>query len=70
MNTDVTSPGATLALGMMFFRTNNKTVANWFVAPDTQHLLDSVRPDFLLLRTLSKGLILWDQIEPTKGELN
>ena len=66
VNTDVTSPGATLALGMMFFRTNNKTVANWFVAPDTQHLLDSVRPDFLLLRTLSKGLILWDSIEPTK----
>ena len=70
VNIDVTSPGATLALGMMFFRTNNKTVANWFVAPDTQHLLDSVRPDFLMLRTLSKGLILWDSIEPTKEWIN
>ncbi|KAK4336750.1 hypothetical protein RND71_043765 [Anisodus tanguticus] len=70
VNTDVTGPGATLALGMMFFKTNNQTVASWFSAPDTQHLLDSVRPDFLLLRTLSKGLILWDSIRPTEEWIN
>jgi len=26
------------------------SVADWFVIPDTQSLLDFVRPDFLLLR--------------------
>ncbi|RWS25950.1 anaphase-promoting complex subunit 1-like protein, partial [Leptotrombidium deliense] len=35
VNADVTSPGATLALGMMFFNTNNEAVANWVTAPDT-----------------------------------
>ncbi|KAG1696502.1 Anaphase-promoting complex subunit 1 [Nymphon striatum] len=65
INTDVTSPGATLALGMMFFNTNNKSIADWMKAPDTQILLDSIRPDFLLLRTLSRGLILWDSVCPT-----
>ncbi|GAB6031587.1 Anaphase-promoting complex subunit 1 [Chamberlinius hualienensis] len=65
INVDVTSPGATLALGFMFFGTNDSTVAQWMTAPDTQHLLDFVRPDFLLLRTLSKGLILWDSIIPS-----
>ncbi|XP_015792112.1 anaphase-promoting complex subunit 1 [Tetranychus urticae] len=67
VNSDVTSPGATLALGMMFFDTNNEAVAKWVTAPDTQYLLESVRPDFLLLRTLAKGLIMWGSIKPTRA---
>lgn len=67
VNADVTSPGATLALGMLFFNTNNEAVAKWVTAPDTQYLLETVRPDFLLLRTLAKGLIMWSHIEATKG---
>jgi anaphase-promoting complex subunit 1 len=35
-------------------------------APDSQQLLDSIRPDFLLLRTLARGLILWDDVMPTR----
>jgi len=35
-------------------------------APDTQYLLDFIRPDFLLLRVLAKGLIMWDHIVPSK----
>ncbi|XP_077996954.1 anaphase-promoting complex subunit 1-like [Glandiceps talaboti] len=66
VNTDLTSPGATLALGLMFLKTGNRAVAQWLTAPDTQFLLDFVRPDFLILRILSHGLILWDEIRPTK----
>ncbi|KAL9954101.1 hypothetical protein ACROYT_G041596 [Oculina patagonica] len=50
VNINVTGPGATLALGLMFMKTNNTSVAAWFDAPDTQFLLDFIRPDFLLLR--------------------
>ncbi|XP_033359600.1 anaphase-promoting complex subunit 1 isoform X2 [Bombus vosnesenskii] len=67
INIDVTSPGATIALGLMYFDTGNKAVAEWMQAPDTQYLLDFVRPDFLLLRILAKSLILWNEIEPTKS---
>ncbi|XP_012141180.1 anaphase promoting complex subunit 1 isoform X2 [Megachile rotundata] len=67
INIDVTSPGATIALGLMYFNTGNRAVAEWMQAPDTQYLLDFVRPDFLLLRILAKSLILWDEIEPTKS---
>ena len=70
VNTDVTSPGATLALGMMFHRTGNQAVAGWMEAPDTQFLLEFVRPDFLLLRVLAKGLILWDEVMPSLAWLN
>ena len=66
VNVDVTAPGSILALGLMFHRTNNQAVAQWMAAPDSQQLLDSIRPDFLLLRTLARGLILWDDIRPTR----
>nr|XP_033324577.1 anaphase-promoting complex subunit 1 [Megalopta genalis] len=67
INIDVTSPGATIALGLMYFNTGNRAVAEWMQAPDTQYLLDFIRPDFLLLRILAKSLILWNEIEPTKS---
>ncbi|XP_032780822.2 anaphase-promoting complex subunit 1 [Daphnia magna] len=66
VNVDVTAPGAILALGLMFHRTNNTAAAKWMEAPDSQQLLDSIRPDFLLLRTLARGLILWDDVMPTR----
>ncbi|CAH1791675.1 unnamed protein product [Owenia fusiformis] len=67
VNVDVTSPGATLALGMMFFCTNNTAVGEWLTAPDTQFLLDFVRPDFLLLRVIGRGLVFWEYVLPSKA---
>ena len=55
INIDVTGPGATLALGLMFFDSGNESVAEWMEAPPTQHLLEFVRPDFLMLRAIAKG---------------
>ncbi|CAG9815252.1 unnamed protein product, partial [Phaedon cochleariae] len=66
VNLDVTAPGATLALGLMYLGTANKAVADWMAPPATQYLLDFVRPDFLLLRVLSRSLILWNEIDPSK----
>lgn len=70
VNIDVTGPGATLCLGLMFFQTDNRAVANWMMPPDTKYLLDFVRPDLLLLRIIAKGLIMWNEIEPTEEWLN
>jgi anaphase-promoting complex subunit 1 len=65
VNIDVTAPGATLALGLMYFRTNNEAIANWMKPPDTTYLLDFIRPDLLLLRIVARNLIMWDAIEPS-----
>lgn len=62
----MTSPGATLALGMMYFDSDNRAVADWMKAPDTQYLLDFVRPDFLLLRIVARALILWRSVLPVR----
>ncbi|KAF5270424.1 hypothetical protein FQR65_LT05612 [Abscondita terminalis] len=67
VNLDVTAPGATLALGLMYMKTGNKTLADWMSPPTTQYLLDFVRPDFLMLRILSRSLILWDEIRPDRN---
>ncbi|XP_058442829.1 anaphase-promoting complex subunit 1 isoform X2 [Malaya genurostris] len=62
VNIDVTAPGATLALGLMYFSTSNEAIANWMKPPDTTYLLDFIRPDLLLLRIVARNLILWNSI--------
>jgi anaphase-promoting complex subunit 1 len=66
INTSVTSPGATLALGFIYMKTNNKVVADSLALPDTHFLLEFVRPDYLGLRVISRSLILWDDVEASK----
>ncbi|XP_033168826.1 anaphase-promoting complex subunit 1 [Drosophila mauritiana] len=67
VNIDVTAPGATLALGLMFFNSGNAAIAEWMQPPDSRYLLDMVRPDFLLLRTISRGLIQWENVQPNNA---
>ncbi|XP_041922218.1 anaphase-promoting complex subunit 1 isoform X2 [Alosa sapidissima] len=64
INVDVTCPGATLALAMIYLKTNNRSIADWLRAPDTMFLLDFIKPEFLLLRTLARCIIMWDEILP------
>ncbi|CAG4961366.1 unnamed protein product [Colias eurytheme] len=66
VNLDVTSPGATLALGLIYMQSNNQALAEWLEPPSTAYMLDFVRPDLLMLRVISRGLVLWDSIEPTE----
>jgi anaphase-promoting complex subunit 1 len=70
VNLDVTAPGATLALGLLFLKTNDAAAAARLTVPSTQFALDYVRPDFLLLRICAKNIILWDSIVPTQAWVN
>lgn len=66
INIDVTAPGATLALGLMYLKTNKANIASMLVIPTTLVSMDFVRPDFVLLRILSRNLIMWDSVRGTK----
>ncbi len=44
-NLAVTSPGATLALALMFLKTNDAAAAAAFAVPSTAYALDLMRPD-------------------------
>nr|ASF90226.1 hypothetical protein SPAR01883 [Bartheletia paradoxa] len=67
VDVNVTSPGATIAIGLMFLRTGRADIADALQIPQAQFNLDYVRPDFLLLRVLARSLIMWESIEPSKA---
>ena len=66
INTDVTGPGAILALGLLFLKSGNKAVAERMAVPDTVFHLDLVRPDHLTLRVWTWSLVMWDQVLSTR----
>ncbi|KAL7317427.1 Anaphase-promoting complex subunit 1 [Mucor circinelloides] len=67
INLDVTSPGATVALALMYLKTENSRVAEGIELLETRPYLNYVRPDFLLMRIVAKNLIMWSTIQPTCG---
>ena len=67
INIDVTSPAATLALGLIYMKSGNLSIASVLALPDTHFLLEYVRPDFLMLRIIARSLILWDDVEPSRS---
>ncbi|WWC90724.1 uncharacterized protein L201_005661 [Kwoniella dendrophila CBS 6074] len=67
IDNNLTGPGATLALGLMYLKTGRKDVADMLSIPQSNFELDQIRPDLLLLRTYARSLILWDEITPTMG---
>ncbi|KAI8974732.1 hypothetical protein BDB01DRAFT_853772 [Pilobolus umbonatus] len=67
INLDITSPGATMALALMYLKTENQRIARRVDILETRSYLNYVRPDFLLIRVVAKNLILWSTIEPYSG---
>ncbi|CAI5704987.1 unnamed protein product [Peronospora effusa] len=65
VNIGLTGCASALALAFMYMQSDNKTVAAQLAVPDTLILLDYVRPDILLVRTLAKNLVMWNSILPT-----
>uniref|UniRef100_M4BFR4 Uncharacterized protein n=1 Tax=Hyaloperonospora arabidopsidis (strain Emoy2) TaxID=559515 RepID=M4BFR4_HYAAE len=70
VNVGVTGCASALALAFMYIQTDNKAVAAQLMVPDTLILLDYVRPDILLVRTLAKNLVMWNSILPTVEWIN
>jgi anaphase-promoting complex subunit 1 len=62
---DKASAGAIMALALVYMKTGNESVAFKLDVPETAHLLEYVRPDLFLLRTVAKNIILWDKIKGT-----
>ena len=67
LNTGITGPGAAVALGLIYIRSGNEEICSRLALPHTAFALDSVRPDLLLYRAVSRCLILWDAVEPTSA---
>ncbi|KAK2757907.1 Anaphase-promoting complex subunit 1 [Arachnomyces sp. PD_36] len=62
---DRATAGATVALMIIFMKTNDEALARKVDIPDTSVQFGYVRPDIFLLRTLARHLIMWDEISPS-----
>lgn len=62
---DKATAGATIAIALIFMKSNNKALARKIDVPDTSHQFGYVRPDIFLLRTLARHLIMWNDIQAT-----
>jgi anaphase-promoting complex subunit 1 len=65
-----TAMPATIALGLIYLRSNRADMASLIQLPASEADLDVVRPDVLLIRVLARGLIMWDAITPTSAWLD
>ncbi|KAI0633465.1 hypothetical protein C8Q77DRAFT_789189 [Trametes polyzona] len=66
---NITSPAATVALGLMYLRTERQDVADIISIPTTLEGLNSIQPNFLTVRAMARAIIMWDKITPTKAWL-
>ena len=61
---DKSMAAATVAIALIFMKSNDEVLARKIDAPDSTLQFAYIRPDVFLLRTVAKHLIMWDHIEP------
>ncbi|KAL1305993.1 hypothetical protein AAFC00_004126 [Neodothiora populina] len=64
---DKATAGAVIAIALIYMKTGDQSVAQKITVPDTVAQLEHVRPDMLLLRTVAKHLIMWNDITGRPG---
>ena len=64
---DKATAGAIIAVTLIYMKTNDHSVAQKIDIPDTVAQFEHIRPDLLLLRTLAKHLIMWNNITDEPG---
>jgi anaphase-promoting complex subunit 1 len=64
---DRATAGATIAIALIFMKTEDESLARKIDVPDTIHQFDYVRPDIFLLRTVARHLILWSRIQASSA---
>ncbi|XP_057979662.1 anaphase-promoting complex subunit 1 isoform X2 [Malania oleifera] len=65
INVDVTAPGATIALALMFLKTESEVMVSRLSIPHTHFDLQYVRPDFIMLRVIARNMIMWSRVHPS-----
>lgn len=68
---DKATAGAVVAIALVYMKSGDRTIARKIDIPDTETQFDHVRPDMLMLRSMAKHVILWDDISasPSQGAI-
>lgn len=62
----LTTTPATIALALIYLRSNRADIAAKLALPEHISDLDEIRPDILQIRILCRSLIMWNEIEPSQ----
>eukprot|EP00796_Vickermania_ingenoplastis_P005947 gene5947-4256_t len=65
-NVMVAGPGAVMALGLIFLKTEDELLARKVAPPDNFKGLNGISPMMCLLRSLVTPLVMWSTIEPSR----
>lgn len=60
INVDVTGPAATIAIALIYMRSNNSKILRRLSIPTTAVELDAIRPDHLVYRALAQCIVSWE----------
>lgn len=60
---DKATAGAIVAIALVYMKSGDKAIARKIDIPDTEAQFDHVRPDMLMLRSMAKHVILWEEIQ-------
>lgn len=66
VNLHITAPAALLALSFMYLKSNCKELANKISIPNSFNTIEECNPNHVLLKTIAKNLIMWDNIKNTQ----
>lgn len=69
VNIHLTSPAACIALGLTYLRTGDDYIIKTLKVPDTLPLIEKIRPDVLMMRTLCGLMVDYDNITPKVSKL-
>ena len=66
VNLHITAPAALLAISFMYLKSNYKELADKISIPNSFNTIEECNPNHVLLKTVAKNLIMWDNIKNTK----
>jgi anaphase-promoting complex subunit 1 len=66
ININITAPGAAIALGLIFIRSNNPEMLQRLSLPSTIVALEAIWSDLLLYRAIAACLVQWEEVIPTE----
>ncbi len=65
IDSNITGIGSRIAIGLVALKSSSSAIASKIALPSNEYLLDFLKPEHILIQTISRYLILWDTIEPS-----
>lgn len=63
VNTHITCPSALIALSLIYLKSNKQDIVNKIQIPNSFSAIEFCNPNHILLKIVTRNLIMWDSIQ-------